>query len=184
MLPTEDDIAKLSLRGIVAYAARAARRASPCLSSLEKADVVRRALANAESVVTAVELDPNQAHNVATAAAAAVGAMGESPPRYNVFAALSIFDCAMSAVNVLMASHIKDVRSLQFKKFTKYAAHHAHRAVQRSCCIGDSANAIEAARRDYHGLVRVYGVHLDITFGESIDIGPSGPLGPLWPVVQ
>ena len=178
--PSEADIAKLPLRGIVAYAARIARRASSHLHSLEKSDLVQRVLESTERIIYDTNVRPHQAETLLKSAAGVMASLGESPSPESVLAALEIIDSAVCAINVAMACQIKNENPAQFQKFVNFAVRHAHCAAKRSCLLGNRTSAIDAATRDYHTLMHISERSLDPGLGEPIDIGPSGALGPLW----
>jgi hypothetical protein len=165
-LPRPDDLKKMPLRAIVAYAARCARRVQP-LFRLVTEDIagftqyeaaVDRALSLAERFCVG---DESEYHTLAAAADAAATAADEvaacAPAR--AFAAAA--NAARAAANAAKAA----VRATA-------AADHAYAAA--------TTTADHAAARDFEALLTLYSRGW---FGRENRIDPTehGPLGSLWP---
>ena len=170
-LPTAEELEKLPLRAVVAYAARTTRRLSSALQGVVPDEVLNDALRLVD-VVSAAKLICGvdqvsvitAAEHVAEAYAAAATDVKSLEKFRIVFsfihAALAAMHAVEAAANPERARHEMNL-----------AARAAERAVRPIDALGDisSRAAAEAARQDYDVLLRVYGEHDEVIIGEPVD---------------
>lgn len=181
-LPTEDDLKKLPLLAIVAYAVRCARRAQPVL------DAVPNFAAHAATVAQAISLterfcagkDLNAAADAAERAADAAGRAAAVARSFAGGSAAALAAGAAQAAAQATAAvedfWVRPDSTARVARAATYAAGRAGRAVAADLHAAVSA----AARADYHRLLLLnLGTYPDP--GQPIDPTESGPLGPLWP---
>ena len=169
-LPTEDDLEQLPLRGIVAYAARCARRVQPRFR-LAKAipDFSRHQAAVADAISLAEQFCLREDVNAAVAAGAADTAAYDAADA-QIQAAADVAACAAAACEA--ANTDEDAAPA-------YDA--ACAASYAASASGEQVDAFaEAAYADYDRLLE-----LDLAgwpeLGPPIDPSDKGPLGSLWP---
>ena len=181
-LPTEEDLKKLPLGAIVAYAARCARRVQPLyaravgIAELPKHEAtVEGAISLAEEfclshVVGAAAYDA--AYDARTAAHAADAKEAAHAAAGAARAAAYAFDLPKCAV------YDRPVYASRVATEAADAALAAARAAAQASA--DAAAVLAAARADFDRLLaRNQGAYPEL--GQPLDPTESGPLGPLWP---
>lgn len=171
MLPTAEDLEKLTLRAVVAYAARTARRLSNELRGTVPDEILDQALRAVESVTRTnviVELDKAAVIRAAervTAAYANAPADLKSLEKFRIV--FSLVHAAEAAMFALLA--VTDTANARQKM--KNAVKEALRSVEPIEVLCDSAATImrEAARQDYNILLLKYGDHEGVVVGEPVD---------------
>ena len=174
-LPTEDDLKKLSLRAMVAYAARCARRVQPLLRSAKQKHVeaVEGTISMAERFAKGHDIGADTAARVADeAAAAADHAAAAAYYGHSAFAEASA------------AARHDDARHTHLTAYVEYAdaaytnaAHAAAEAEAAPDHAAARAAVVQASRRDYTQLLSLTG-NAAGQLGDPIDFDK---LGPLWP---
>jgi hypothetical protein len=169
-LPTAEELEKLSLRAVVVFAARTARRISSELRGVVPDHLLDDALRLAEAVATRdliAEIDPasvvSAAERVAAGYADSPTAV-QSPKRFSIVFAL--IHTALAAMYAILAA--KDPNNARHQM--RRAAENAQRAIRPIKALDSKVAdiAIEAARQDYEILLREYGEHEDVVIGEAI----------------
>jgi hypothetical protein len=167
-LPKAIDLEKLSLRAIVAYAARSAHRLSQHLRGEIDPTIVNRLLSLVNDVCTSESLDKLDASSIATAASAVVGAVKSgNKSRTTTLIAVSLSRVAMAAFSVLQAAR----NSSGMHQSLEYAAQQAADSVQAIDVLDENERiaAIEAALRDFDILVQAVGLWEDPLIGNPVD---------------
>lgn len=181
-LPTEDDLKRLPLLAIVAYAVRCARRALPVVDAVPSfathGAAVKQAIFFVERFCAGEDLNvaPDAGERAATAAgrAAAVAQSFAGGPALALAAGAA--QAAAQAAAAVEDSWADPASAVRAVRAATYAAGRAGRAVapDRSAAV----NA--AARADYDRLLGLNpGTYPEL--GQPIDPTENGPLGPLWP---
>jgi len=169
-LPTVEQLETLTLRSIVAYAVRSARRASVKLRGIVEADVAETPLRIAENLASMREFDRSGLPAVLFAASAVAKVMTTLETRDLKLAALCLTRTAMSASHVFRA-----VESLGVPLKAHYHANFAAReaapcAMDAADALGDVTPApIDCAHSDYDILLKNFGRHQVVTLGEPVD---------------
>ena len=200
-LPTEDDLKKLPLGAIVAYAVRCARRVQPLygraagLAEWRKHETALEwAISLAENfclshVVSAAAYDA--AYGARSAAQAVDARDAARAASAAARAAAYAFDVPKSAVydHVIYASRVA-AEAVDAAKAAARAAAHAASATTAAACSPDEDESDEnddedaaqdaAARADYDRLLKLNPGAFP-KLGQPIDATENGPLGPLWP---
>lgn len=170
-LPTVEELEKLPLRAVVAYAARTARRLSEELRGIVADDILDDALRLIDTVSTTYhvgEIDKasviRAAGRIATAYAAAPADLKSAEKFLVVFSMTHAAEAAMFAL-LAAAEPGNAVR------WRKDAVEEAQRTV---CCIrvlsSEAAPAArKAARRDYEIMLQAYGEHDEVVLGNPVD---------------
>ncbi len=169
-LPTEEDLEQLSLRGIIAFAARCAKRVQP---RFRLAKSITGFAEHQRAVSTAVSMAEKfcQLPDInATVAAAGADTAAYDAADAQIHIASSAAACAAAACE---AANTAEDAAPAFD-----AACAANYAMSAS---GDHADEFaEAACSDYERLLEAdQGIWPDL--GDPIDPSEDGPLGPLWP---
>lgn len=169
-LPTEEDLEQLSLRGIVAFAARCAKRVQPrygLAKSIAGFAEHQQALSTAISMAEQFCQVPDI--NVLTAAAGADTAAYDAADA-KIDIASSAAACAAAACEA--ANTAEDAAP---------AFDAACAATYAASASGEHADVFtEAACNDFERLLEADdGIWPDL--GDPIDPSEKGPLGPLWP---
>ncbi len=180
-LPTEDDLKKLPLLAIVAYAVRCARRAQPILDTVPSfamhGAAVQQAISLAERFCAGKDL--NDAPDAAERAADAAGRAADVARSFAGGSAVALAAGAAQAA-VQAAAAVEDFWAQpdsadRVVRAATYAAGRAGRAVAADRCAAVST----AARDDYDRLSALnLGTYPDL--GQPIDPTETGPLGSLW----
>ena len=170
-LPTIEELQKLPIRAVAAYAARIARRLSPALRGIVADAILDDVLRLLDTVLTTDSLAEVARAPLAnslvplTDAYAAAPANTKSPENFLVVfcmihAALAAMHAIEAAVDPASADHEM-----------KGAAKEAQRATRTIGTLDNTAAraAAQAARQDYEVLLRVYGEHDEAVVGEPVD---------------
>ena len=176
-LPTIEELQKLPLRAIAAYAARAARRVRPVLRGVVDDGLVEEVLSIVESVVSAEDLDQLDASSAMFAASRIIGASRSiQKSDSQAYAVMCLFDAARTAYSVLQCVDYPHRES----HYAAYAASAAECAAGDYVALDEPAAtlAAKAARADYEMFLKTQGQHETVTVGRPIDL--SG-LGSIWP---
>lgn len=169
--PTAEELAKLPMRAVVAYAGRNARRLSRELRGVVAEDILDDLLGLVDSVSTASVVSELEQTPLAIAAqrltdsyAAASDEMKSLRKFHMVF---SLVNATLAAIRVIEAV----VRPQGASRPMKSAAKRAHRTVWRLDALKESAAraARQAARQDYEILLSVYGEHDEVILGDPVD---------------
>jgi len=176
-LPTVEELQRLPLRAIAAYAARAARRVRPVVSGVIEDDIIEEALSVIENVAPAERLDLLDAASACLAASRVGGAADALTTSTQQLAAIGIMSAAGTAYAVLQGA-------MEPKRRGYYAGHAARGAdrAARTCDVLEETTAraaVEAARRDYEVLLKRSGGDEDVTVGDPIDLSEASMLGRL-----
>ncbi len=176
-VPTAQELEKLPLRAIAAFAARAARRVEPELHGVIEDEILREALAIVENVASGETIDLPRPRLALVAAARVVEAAVPLDTRERHVAALAINSSALVAYAVL--SGMSDPSKLRY--YAEYAAREAERAARRAARLGETVSlaATEGARADYETLLRLFGEHQTVVVGDPVDLSARSPLGAL-----
>jgi hypothetical protein len=178
ILPSAEQLEKLPLRAIVAYATRAARRVSVILRGQAEYVIVNETLNLTESIVSSDASREISAASLMAAAArlAAMSATLREPQK--VLAAMSVRAAARAAYSAIQA--ISDTsRSDYYARHAARAAATAARAIDALDEVAARA-ARERTRLDFEVLLQRFGEQHSVTFGQSFDISANAsPLGPL-----
>ena len=180
-LPTKDDLKKLPLLAMVAYAVRCARRVQPILDTIPSfathGAAVEQAISLAErfcvgkDLNAAVDAAERAAERAADAAAVARQFAGGNAAALAAGAA----QAAAQATAAVEDSWADPNSADRVVRAATYAVGRASRAAADRC-----AAVSAAARADYDRLRSLnLGTYPDL--GQPIDPTETGPLGPLWP---
>lgn len=169
-LPTTSELEQLSMRALVVYAGRTARRLSKHLDGIVDNDVINESIQSIKEVATSPILGDLSSesvilasHRLANAYASASGHL-KSPHKFAVI--ISVTQAALTAMRVLDASG----DPLRCRHHMARAIRAAERAVRASKMMeSDAARvAIEAAINDYSELAKEYGGHHEAVIGDAI----------------
>jgi hypothetical protein len=170
-LPTAEDLERLPLRAIVAYAARAARRIGPELQTVVADVLIQDVLRLVDSALTPESITGGDKTLVVVMAERLAAAFVEAPvSAQTVVKASLVFSLVQAALAAMHAVLAVDDPS-NARRHIKRAA----KCAQKAVCPVKSLNgnavdlAIQAARRDYEVLLREYGEHEDVVLGEPVD---------------
>src|SRR3989304_9539293 len=161
LLPTADELQKLPMRAVVAYAARNARRLSSALRGIVAEPILDDALRAVDTVWrthSIAEIDRAAivaaSQRVAEAYAAAPAGM-KSPERFLLV--FSLVNAALAAVDTIEAAAHPGSARHQMER----AAAEAQKAASRIAALDKRAatTAAEAARNDYELLLKSCGGH-------------------------
>lgn len=181
-LPTEDDLKKLPLLAIVAYAVRCARRAQPILDTIPNfathGAAVERTISLAERFCVGTDLNdaPDAAERAADAAGRAAAIAHSFAGGSAAALAAGAAQAAVQAAAAVEDFWVQPDSADRVVRAAAYAAGRAGRAVAAERCAALNA----AARADYGRLLSLnLGAYPDP--GQPIDPMETGPLGALWP---
>jgi hypothetical protein len=181
-LPTEDDLKKLPLLAIVAYAVRCARRARPMLDTIPNfaahGTAVEQAISLAERFCAGKELNdaPDAAERAADAAGRAAAVAHSFAGGSAVALAAGAAQAAVQAAAAVEDFWVQPDAADRVVRAATYAAGRASRAV----AADHGAVVSAAARGDYDRLFSLnLGTYPDL--GQPIDPTENGPLGAIWP---
>jgi hypothetical protein len=165
-LPTPRDLEKLTLRSIVAYAARTVHRLNAEIESDIPRQVLDDLVARIESVYTSVFMGEVDGAALLFAASRVPGIMRSIRDTSKKRFALSFTRVAMAAHVALRANE----DPTQLDRCTKYAAREANRAVRSIEALHSKSarEAVQAARRDYNSLIAEYGEHDAAVIGDPV----------------
>jgi hypothetical protein len=177
-LPTVEQLQRLPLRAIAAYAARAARRVRPLLQGVIDDSVVADILSIVESVVSAENFDRLDSPSVLRAAARLMGASAPiEKSDSQCLAVMCLNRAALTAYAVLQGAAEPERASY----YAAYAASGAEGAASDLVALDEPAAtaAAKAARADYEMLLKMLGEHDTVTVGRPIDLSEGSFLGAL-----
>ncbi len=181
-LPTEDDLKKLPLLAIVAYAVRCARRVQPILDAIPNfaahGAAVEQAISLAERFCVGQDLNdaPDAAERAADAAGRAAAVARSFAGGSAVALAAGAAQAAAQAAAAVEDFWAQPDSADRVARAATYAAGRAGRAVAADRYAAVSA----AARADYDRLLEL-NPGSDDNLGQPIDPKEDGPLGSLWP---
>jgi hypothetical protein len=181
-LPTEDDLKKLPLLAIVAYAVRCARRVQPILGTIPNfathGAAVEQAISLAERFCVGKDLNaaPDAAERAADAAGRAAAIARSFAGGIAAALAAGAAQAAAQATAAVEDYLVQPNSADRVARAATYAAGRAGRAVAADRCAAVSA----AVRADFDRLLSLnLGTYPDP--GQPIDPTETGPLGSLWP---
>ena len=167
-LPTAEQLAKLPLRAIAAYAARCARRRGLLLRGAIADEIIESPLKITEKLASVRELDYSDGVTVALAAKRLAAEMDDLPS-HQARAALGLFRLMHVVGGIItVAQGRADPQHIhnQIVDAARAAA-----AIPDSDVIDESAVAARiAAMHDYEILLRSFGEHDRLVLGEPIDL--------------
>jgi hypothetical protein len=183
-----DELCKLPLRAIVAFAVRCARRVEPLTARLGEPskDIVNNAIATAQAFANGVSLDMNtfdEAARAATRAADVVlygSALGSTIGTHAANAARAAWAAAETARAAHACIRAIGVGARAGADFEAKLAAQTAGAADDAATAAAGVDAANAARAD---LSRLLGLNLGGPgeSGQPINASESGPLGSLWP---
>lgn len=167
LLPTVEELERLSVRAVVAYAARTARRLSSELKGIVANDIMDNTLRLVEKVLTADPIGEGDKTLVIRAAECVAAAYHEAPasvksPEKSLFV-FSLVQVALAAMHGVLAAEDRSNARLHMNR----AARCAQQAVRPIQALNGKAasKAAEAARQDYDLLLQEYGEHEEVVVG-------------------
>jgi hypothetical protein len=171
LLPTAEQLEKLPMRAVIAYAARTAHRVSSEFRGIVADDILDDALRQVDIVSTTHllrEVDPASvitANERVIAAYVTAPASMKSVEKFQLL--FSLVHAALSAMNVLLAVANSSSARHQMNR----AAQEALRTVRplETATFETASAMIDAAKRDYELLLRKYGEHDEVVIGDPID---------------
>ena len=174
-MPTAQDLEKLPIRAVVAYASRTARRLSSKLRSVIADDILDDALRLVDSVSMSYSIGDVDAASVLRASARVVEAYSAVPEEMKSLEksriVFSMVEAAQSAMRAVEAA--ADPANARHQM--KYAAGAAQRATRDFAALDEgAAAAAEAARRDYETLLAAYGEHEEPMLGDPVHCFDNG----------
>jgi hypothetical protein len=176
-LPTAQELEKLPLRVVVAYASRTARRLSSELRGIVADEILDNVLQIVDLVSTASFIDDLDTSAIIRAAQHVAGAYAASSDESKSLEKFRIvFSITHTAITAMSACEAAaDPSHAGF--FMKRAAGAAERAVRALEVLdaGAAAAAVEAARRDYETFLAKYGEHEEVIVGEPIHCFDDAP---------
>lgn len=185
-LPTVKQLEKLPMRAIVAYAARTARRVSAEFRGIVPDHILDDALRLVESVSTTHLIGEVDQASVIRASERVVAAYVDAPAgmksQEKNRMLFSLVQAALAAIHALEAAVDPSNACYQMKRASE-AAQRAVRPIE-ALSSGAASAASEAARRDYEILLREYGEHDEVVFGDPVECfhhGTEQGLSPISP---
>jgi hypothetical protein len=169
-LPTVDELKKLPIRAIVAYAARNARRIAQEFRGIIGDAILDEALELTESVGTADLICEIDASSVVSAAQRVVAAFAEAPESMKTAQKLLLLFSQVQAGMAAMDAILAAKQPSYAPRLMETIAANAQRGSQSILALDNqAANAAkEAARRDYDILLKEYGQHKEVILGEPV----------------
>jgi len=178
-LPSAEQLQRLPLRAVAAYAARAARRVQPAVHGFIDDDIIEGAVSIVETIASAHFLECVDPASVPLAASRVAAAAADAPRIPEVHLALmAILRALDTAIEVLGTIEAPN----RSRYYAGRAAQKAERVARAAADVFDksaAAAADAAARTDYDSLVKIFGEHDDVLLGDPIDLSESSPLGPV-----
>jgi hypothetical protein len=189
---TVADLARLPRRGIVAFAARCARRARPCYEGAA-GGALDEAIAVAEAFAGGADQAPGLVACVVTNAERAAEQTYAPPSQFAASAALHAARAASLAARIAPGPTVQDprnpalvARASEFRDVATcahqaaMASHAANVPCDPLAMSGASTRLTSAERADCEvPLSPRFGRSLDV--GQAVDLAEGGPLGPLSP---
>jgi hypothetical protein len=169
-LPTAEQLEKLPLRAIVAYAARNARRLSSKLRGIVPDQVLDEVLQLMESVSTFNPIGEVDKRAVTRSAERITSAYVDAPEDLKSLKTFRIVFALSHAATTAAFALIAAADPVRANPERKVAAEEAQQTVRPIDVLQKKAAdaARSAARRDYDILVREYGEHEEVVVGEPI----------------
>lgn len=170
-LPSSEELEKLTLRALVVYTARSARRVCAMFRGIIADEILDEELRLLDSVSTTLIISGLDQTSMISASERVVAAYRAAPADMKSVARnqllFSLVQAALSACYAIEAAADPKNARLQMER----AARAAQRAVSpiESLSISVANEAIEAARRDYDSLLRKYGEHNEVVIGDPLD---------------
>jgi hypothetical protein len=169
-LPTVEELEKLPMRAVVAYAARTARRVRSELRGIVGDDILEEALRLVETVTTSGQIGRLDSAAVITASERVASAYADASDDMKSPAKFLLVFCFVQAA--LCAMYVIDaaVDPSNARHQMKSAAEAAKRAVAPIEALDAVASdaARNAARRDYEKLLAEYGAHDEAVIGPPV----------------
>jgi hypothetical protein len=170
-LPTSEDLAKLPIRAVAAYAERTSRRLSAMLRGAVRDAVIDNLLREIRTVCAAHPLGQVTQASIAAAVQclaeeyASLPVATRSPERFR--AVFSLTHAALAAISVIEGARRPDAVARQLRT----AVTEAERAVRAIDALDNDAarSAAATAREEYEVLLRAFGEHLDGIVGGAVD---------------
>ena len=169
-LPTTEELERLTLRSVVAYAVRTARRITRGLHGIVADDLIADALKLAQDVSTSNFVGEIDLHAVISAAESVTAAYADAPAdlqsleRFRIV--FSLAHVAQTAMYAVLAAENAGGARHQMKRAAEEAQRAIHLIEVLSGTARDEAQA--AARRDYDVLLREYGEQKEVILGEPV----------------
>ena len=176
-LPTIEELQKLPLRAIAAYAARAARRVRPVLRGVIDDGLVEEILSIVERVVSAESFDRFDASSALYAASPILRqSVSIQTSNSQTLAVMSLVAAAQTAYAVLQYLHCVSEPD-RASHYAVYAASAAESAAGDYVALDEPAAtlAAKAARADYETFLKTQGQHDTVTLGRPIDLSALVP---------
>jgi len=173
-LPTAEELERLPLRAIVAYAARTANRISSELRGVIADDILDDALRLVVAVSTASDIGKVDAASLIRASERFTSAYANAPLRLRskkkLFIVTSLIHAALAGMDALIAAEDFRREPENVRYQMRCAAQSAERATRPIKALTPKAaqTATEAARKDYDILLREYGEHEEVVIGEPV----------------
>jgi hypothetical protein len=171
LLPTSEDLKKITMRGVLAYAARIVRNLTVALRSVIDDATLDDVLVRVDTIWATRVVDNDARVSLIRAAQRVAAAYAAAP---EVEKSLDNFRIVFSLTHLaLSASHVAaaiDAPDRAHKEIIP-AVREAERAV-RGIRVLEKSRAIaaaEAAWRDYEIILREYGRHEDATIGSPVE---------------
>ena len=166
-----DDLQKLTIRAIVAYAARVARRVSRGLRGVVATELLENALRLIEAVAADASIDEIDAASIAWAGHRVAEAYAEAPTRKRTDLRFeAVVTLVQGVFTVYWASRAISCPQARSLGYRRRAANAAERSVRyiRLLEPDQAAADLGAARDDYEVLLRQYGEHADLVPGVPV----------------
>lgn len=175
-----NDLGRLTLRGHVAYAARAARRMLALFQLPDNFpereasfDAVRAAVLIAEAFARGAVSQTEEVRPVTRAAYQ----VAEATHEVTGFAGYAMAHAARSACEASLAAGEPESNHVLEALASAFGASHV---LESNCGLMATEVVVRALRADFERLVAL-GLGEACTLGEPIDASETGPLGGLWP---
>ena len=183
-LPTAQQLGRLPLRAIAAYAARAARRAQTVLCGIIQENILEDAISIVEKTASLEKPDLPDAASAALANSHVMGAAISLKRPQEHHAVMSIHYATHTATLVLLV--IQDLEKNRDRE-VRYAARAGQTAAKAAEGAVDALDqpmataAASAAWKDYAALSKRFGEHDTVVVGEPIDLSDISFWGTLVP---
>lgn len=180
-VPTAEELRRLPLRGVAAYAVRTARRVAVHLSHAVPREVLDQVLDRSETIVRMPDLLAADRSSLMYAVSALYGSLSTTDNRPTLDWIGPCLCLARSAcvVDCLVEASRDPSRAEKQMQRAARVAEAAVRSVAQMPIGKSTAGA--AARRDYELLVSRCGLHDDVTIGDPatcfLDVPSGGSLG-------
>ena len=167
-LPTAEQLKRLPLRAVAAFAARAARRVARELRGAIDEELMERALSSIESVASSERLDRLDAASACLLGSRLAGAAAALKTPKQRLSALPVLSGIRAAYAVLQSAAEPE----RAEYYAAYAARAAERAARAADVLDEpvALAATNAAGADYEMLLRTYGENSAVVLGEPVDL--------------